>query len=423
VHSTQGDLFLCKECEDFRFPYTVVEPKKAHKHLPNARAISNTAVKKDEARSKDVRRGECSTGTTTIHNQDISEPNPAPGCTNPQILVNELLTYVIFHRNSCTSAALVRVICGFFTPNEIAGAKKCLIGVFGHQLSDSTFVTERRASTSRQAHEAEMDDILGIIDYVDSKDSLETIRFVAADLSRLPGYGPEDTNMCAVVDRQQRLDTTVAGLTTKMESLSQLSHDNTQKVSTALSQQLIPEIRNAISSMEKKMDEVHRAVNNITSKPAQTKSMDQSREKNIIVFGVAEALDWRVKLTDVINFVAGREVTVNDAFRVGRAVTGSDKPRPIIVKLCNVWDRRLVLSNCRILSSCTNYMSKIFIAADEPLEERRKKTIRRLYNKARGQQKVTELSEDGASLYIDSVLVFTVKDGDVRSNAGDNGEH
>ena len=206
-------------------------------------------------------------------------------------------------------------------------------------------------------------------------------------------------------------------------AMSQLSHDNTQKVSTALSQQLIPEIRNAISSMEKKMDEVHRAVNNITSKPAQTKSMDQSREKNIIVFGVAEALDWRVKLTDVINFVAGREVTVNDAFRVGRAVTGSDKPRPIIVKLCNVWDRRLVLSKCRILSSCTNYMSKIFIAADEPLEERRKKTIRPLYNKARGQQKVTELSEDGASLYIDSVLVFTVKDGDVRSNAGDNGEH
>jgi len=52
-----------------------------------------------------------------------------------------------------------------------------------------------------------------------------------------------------------------------------------------------------------------------------------------------------------------------------------------------------------------------------------KKTIRRLYNKARSQQKVTELSEDGKSLYIDSVLVFTVKDGSVRPTTIDHGVH
>ena len=83
----------------------------------------------------------------------------------------------------------------FFSPTEIAGAKKCLIGVFSHQLSDSSFVTERRASTSRPAHEAELDDVLGIIDYLDSKDMLKTVSFAAVDLSRLPGYGPEETNI------------------------------------------------------------------------------------------------------------------------------------------------------------------------------------------------------------------------------------
>lgn len=261
----------------------------------------------------------------------------------------------------------------FFTPSEIADAKKCLIGVFGHQLSDSSFATVRRASTSRQAHEVELDDILGITDHVDSRNMLGAARFVAADLSRLPGYGPEDTNMCAVVDRQQRLDSAVAGLTVKVESLSQLSDERTQSVSTEVSQKLLPEMRNAISSMEKKMDEIQQAVNDITSKPAQTKSSDQPRDKNVVVFGVAEVPDWRGKLADVINFTAGRDITVSDAFRVGRVGTGTDKPRPIIVKLCNVWDRRLVLSNCRMLSTCTNYMSKVFITADEPLEERRKK--------------------------------------------------
>ena len=208
--------------------------------------------------------------------------------------------------------------------------------------------------------------------------------------------------VCAVVDRQQHLDTTIVGLTAKVESLSQMSNDSTQKTSTSLSQKLLPEIRNAISSLDKKLDDIQQTVNGITSRPAQTTPMDQSREKNIVVFGVAEDPDWRV-----------------NAFSVGR--TGTGKHRPIIVKLCNVWDRRLLLSNCRTLSSCTNYMSKVYITADEPLEERRKKTIRRLYNKARGQQKATELSEDGKSLYIDGVLVFTVKDGNVRATVIDNG--
>jgi len=57
----------------------------------------------------------------------------------------------------------------------------------------------------------------------------------------------------------------------------------------------------------------------------------QSRELNVVVFGIAETSNWRQKLTDVLKFVAGREVTLQDAFRIGRMTSG--KSRPIIVKL------------------------------------------------------------------------------------------
>jgi len=70
----------------------------------------------------------------------------------------------------------------------------------------------------------------------------------------------------------------------------------------------------------------------------------------------------------VLNYTAGREVAVEDAFRTGRADAG--KPRPIIVKLFNACDKRLLLSNSHKLASCADYMRKVYIVADEPLEVR-----------------------------------------------------
>ena len=94
------------------------------------------------------------------------------------------------------------------------------------------------------------------------------------------------------------------------------------------------------------------------------------------------------------------------------------KQRPILVKLNNFWDRRLILSNCRHLASCDNYMSNVFINADEPLEERRKKTLTPLANKAVRERKTVETSDNESVLYIDGVVIFSVKEGLVRDNVG-----
>ena len=140
----------------------------------------------------------------------------------------------------------------------------------------------------------------------------------------------------------------------------------------------------------------------------------QSREQNIVVFGVSENLEWRKKLTDVLNYTAGREILVQpvqDPFCIGR--TASGKNRPIIVKLHSIWDRRLLLSNSQ-LASCVDYMHSVYIAADEPLDERRKRTINRLFRNARRDRKDAEMTDDGAKLFVDGVLVYTLKDGFVQ---------
>jgi len=54
---------------------------------------------------------------------------------------------------------------------------------------------------------------------LDNNGLLQNAQFAALSLDRLPKYGPEDTNMCTVVDRQTRTDVTVEDLSTKVEML------------------------------------------------------------------------------------------------------------------------------------------------------------------------------------------------------------
>jgi len=106
---------------------------------------------------------------------------------------------------------MARVVCNFYTSTEITEVKKCVTSLFEDRLSDSLYLTERRSSTSRPAHEAELDDVLGAIDLLGAKDMLKSVAFAAVNLTRLP-YGPEETNFCAIADRQFELSASLSQL-------------------------------------------------------------------------------------------------------------------------------------------------------------------------------------------------------------------
>ena len=68
-----------------------------------------------------------------------------------------------------------------------------------------------------------------------------------------------------------------------------------------------------------------------------------------------------------------------------------------------MWDKRIILNNCRVLK---NYSKRgIFIAGDEPIEVRRQQTL----DRAVRANKTVDIS-DGV-LSIDGVFEFSLKDG------------
>ena len=77
---------------------------------------------------------------------------------------------------------------------------------FETHLTSCQHATNRPHTATRPAHEAEAEDILGIIELLDNQQVLDTIQFAAVSMERLPKYGPNEVNVCAVVDRQLQLD-------------------------------------------------------------------------------------------------------------------------------------------------------------------------------------------------------------------------
>lgn len=142
------------------------------------------------------------------------------------------------------------------------------------------------------------------------------------------------------------------------------------------------------------------------------------RVMNIVAFGVTEDKNssvWHAKLAAALQHTAGRPVDITDAFRIGKFDLNQQRPRPIIVKLRCVWDKRLILSNTRKLAEVSEFRH-IGVVSDEPLEVRRKNTLKRMHDKAVRDGKNVTMSTDNSALLIDGNLVFSLKDGLIRSN-------
>ena len=71
---------------------------------------------------------------------------------------------------------------------------------------------------------------------------------------------------------------------------------------------------------------------------------------NVIISGIAEDKSssvWHDVLSRVLYMAAGKDIVIEDAFRLGRYV--ASKTHPLLVKLHSAWDRRLALGGIRKL--------------------------------------------------------------------------
>ena len=106
--------------------------------------------------------------------------------------------------------------------------------------------------------------------------------------------------------------------------------------------------------------------NPVTSKKSSIRYLAPDRSMNIICFGLPEEsslADLNKSVNKVLSFLVGSSVTFVDVIRLGKRSKDSQlKPRPLLIKLASVWDRRMIMSNVRKLKDYQ--VSKLYIRED-----------------------------------------------------------
>ena len=279
------------------------------------------------------------------------------------MVVCELLSYVSFYRDRVSMDSLRKVLIGFYSAVEINTAKKLLVGTFATDLTDCPLKAERRKSTSRGVNEAEVEDVVGIFDHLDQRSSLLKATFVAANLERLPKYGPKEINICTIAGNQSELGISIASLANRVDELATHCSSPQLPSFTDFKTDITNTVHQGFDSLQAKITHLatvcSQLVDGVNSQQgaaisgsstassgttsASTGSIDRSR--NIVIFGVDDTRDrqsWHDKVLEALHIAAGRDVMIDDAVRIGKMSAG--KKRPVLVKLQSVWDRRTVLS-------------------------------------------------------------------------------
>lgn len=97
-------------------------------------------------------------------------------------------------------------------------------------------------------------------------------------------------------------------------------------------------------------------------------SSSMDRSMYIVLFSVPEQslFETRKSVDEVFSFLCGSPVSIRDLFRLGMFVEG--RTRPVLVKLLNFWDKRIILASKTKLK--TFRISKVFIRPDLSPDER-----------------------------------------------------
>jgi hypothetical protein len=206
---------------------------------------------------------------------------------------------------------------------DIGSAKKVLIQKFKPNLGACMFTAERRNSSTRTAHEAEIDDILGIFDFLDTTNAIGNHVFAAINLHHLPKFGPEEMNFAAIVDRQVHIETSIQNVSAAVEQLA-MSRDSDRRndadvdssdlqskfVST---QQQFESFRSDVCGRFDQLAMVCatylKSSDSTRIPPSSSVSVDRSL--NLIVFGVKEDRNadvWRRRVDDVLNYVKANQL-------------------------------------------------------------------------------------------------------------------
>jgi len=77
------------------------------------------------------------------------------------------------------------LLLNFYFPEEVSAANKLLVREFSVLIKNTVLTTERPSSASRHAHDAEIDDIIQILEKLDARKALDGYVFAVSALDRV----------------------------------------------------------------------------------------------------------------------------------------------------------------------------------------------------------------------------------------------
>ena len=276
-----------------------------------------------------------------------------------------------------------------FDASMMSAALKMLWDFSRVDLSRLGFVYQNRRNTDKKVlFDSVFSDLVRAFETLDTEDALPDLYCEANDLPSLPPFelDPIAKQMETNTKVLQTLRISVDNLPS---TLSKPIHDHVSPQLQSLvesAQKLKDELTQLMSTSAKAITENQSKINEnlsrITSAStshshATIKSVD--RRNNIIIFGLQEKslADTRKDVESILEFLCGRTVPFSDAFRLGRFNSASidSPPRPLLVKLSNMWDKRLILAAKRNLKNFST--KRLFLREDLSPEARQKRAQQR----------------------------------------------
>ena len=94
---------------------------------------------------------------------------------------------------------------------------------------------------------------------------------------------------------------------------------------------------------------------------------------NVVLFDLPEGrslVESKKVVDEILEFLSGKSIQIKDMFHLGKLIsqTTSSRPRPLLIKLCTAWDRKLVLLRKSSLKNL--HIKRLFLREDVPPEHK-----------------------------------------------------
>ena len=260
----------------------------------------------------------------------VSMSSPC-SCTRP-LLVDVVLSFVKAYRLKSDKESLTSVVTERFSAKEVEAAKGSLWEYCKVDLEAMDLVFHvRRDSDRRSQLAANLEYILQMLD------KIPHIHCEAFDLLRLPPL-----SLDPVAEQVQCNSQTLKSLASVIEKLeNKLSSfiDSPKQRSYATMASSVPLTQPSAPAQQSQSQ---------ASLPAQRTSsrspLADGRDSNVILFGLPEnqtIVEAKGVVDEMFDFLIGKQVQIKGRFR--SPASPSSRPRPLLIKLCTVWDRKLLL--------------------------------------------------------------------------------